>query len=88
VWTLRFQAEGNLLVQAPAGYPGVLSGALFTASQGRLRTSLFEMDLCSGDGIGTYHWVRSGATLILTVVDDTCEGRVTVLASTIWTSVP
>ena len=87
-WTLRFQAEGNLTVQAPAEYPGVLSGALFTATQGQLRTSLFEMDLCSGDGIGTYHWVRSGTTLLLTVVDDTCEGRVTVLASTIWTSVP
>jgi hypothetical protein len=87
-WTLRFQGQGNLTVQAPAGYAGVLSGALFTATPGQLRTGLFATDLCSGSGVGVYHWTRSGQTLVLTVVDDACEGRVTVFTSAVWKSVP
>jgi len=85
-WVLGFGAEGTLDVTAPPGYRGVVSGALFTTDQG-LRTNLFDQDLCSGRGLGTYTWGRSGTVLELVVVDDTCAARVGLLSGGSWKQV-
>ena len=75
-------------VSAPTAYTGVLSGALFTATEtGTFRTTLFGQDLCSGSAPGRYGWTRAGGTLTFTVIDDPCTGRVLVLARS-WTSRP
>jgi hypothetical protein len=63
----------------------VVSVPLFEATDELFRTSLFETDLCSGHPLGSYSWSRSGASLRFAVVDDPCEGRVTVLTSQAWT---
>jgi len=85
-WMLGFDADGILDVTPPSGYRGVVSGSLFTATAD-LRTNLFEQDLCSGRGPGTYTWDRSGTALDLVVVDDTCAARVELLAGGSWEQV-
>lgn len=87
-WSMRLNADGTMVVDAPASYGGVLSAALFGATADRFRTSVFEQDLCSGQGVGIYVWSLSGGTLTLTPVDDSCEGRVAVLSSSTWQQVP
>jgi hypothetical protein len=83
-WSMRLNADGTMVVDAPASYGGVLSGALFQVTADRFRTSLFEQDLCSGLGLGTYAWSLSSGALTLTPVDDSCQGRVAVLTSSTW----
>lgn len=87
-WTLGLQADGTMTVTAPPSYRGVVSGALFKATPGALRTSIFEQDLCSGESIGAYSWARSAGQLVLEVRDDTCAGRVLVLTSQPWQARP
>jgi hypothetical protein len=87
-WSMRLNVDGTMVVDAPAAYGGVLSAALFGATADRFRTSVFEQDLCSGQGVGIYVWSLSGGALTLTPVDDSCEGRVAVLASNTWQQIP
>jgi hypothetical protein len=86
-WTLTLRADGTLAVQAPAAYRGVLSGALFTSTSSVFRTSVFGQDLCSGQGVGSYRWIRSGTGLTFTVTDDRCPGRVAIFTSGTWNRV-
>ncbi|HEU4543389.1 MAG TPA: hypothetical protein VFR23_19820 [Jiangellaceae bacterium] len=87
-WSMRLNADGTMVVNAPASYGGVLSAALFEAAADRFRTSVFEQDLCSGQGVGIYAWSLADGVLTLTPVDDSCEGRVAVLASSTWQQIP
>jgi hypothetical protein len=87
-WSMRLNVDGTMEVDAPAAYSGVLSAALFGATADRFRTSVFEQDLCSGQGVGIYVWSLSGGALTLTPVDDSCDGRVAVLASSTWQQIP
>jgi hypothetical protein len=83
-WSMRLNADGTMAVDAPDSYGGVLSAALFEATADGFRTSVFEQDLCSGQGVGSYVWSLAGGVLTLTPVDDPCQGRVAVLASSTW----
>ncbi len=87
-WTVTWNNDGRLRVQSPAGYTGVLSGALFQSTPGAVRTDAFQQDLCSGLQIGSYRWTRAGSRLMFTVADDRCEGRIAVLTSAPWTRIP
>ena len=87
-WTVGLEEDGTMTVSAPPSYQGVVSGALFQASPGVLRTSVFEQDLCPGQRIGSYSWTRSARELVLEVRDDTCAGRVLVLTSLPWQARP
>ncbi len=84
-WTVTWNNDGRMGVQAPTGYTGVLSGALFQSTPGAVRTDVFGQDLCSGLQIGRYRWTRTGNALMFTLADDRCEGRVAVLTSAPWT---
>ena len=83
-WRLMFRPDGVIDVTAPPSYTGVVSAVLFESTPDTLRTSLFTQDLCSGLGLGSYRWVRSGDQLKLSVLDDRCQDRVSVLARA-WT---
>src|SRR5512145_1911883 len=41
-WSMRLNADGTMVVDAPASYGGVLSGALFEVTADGFRTSVFE----------------------------------------------
>ncbi len=83
-WTLTLRADGTLAVQTPAAYRGVLSGALFTSTSSVFHTSVFDQDLCSGLGVASYRWTRSGSALTFTVADDRCPGRIAIFTSATW----
>jgi len=84
-WVLELTADGRVLATPPGSYVGVVSGALFQATDEWFRTSLFESDLCSGVPAGVYRWVRTASGVRFTAEDDDCAGRVAVLAATDWT---
>jgi hypothetical protein len=86
-WTLTLRADGTLAFQTPAAYTGVLSGALFTSTPSGFRSSVFDQDLCSGLGVASYRWTRSGSILTFTVADDRCAGRVAIFTSATWAKV-
>jgi hypothetical protein len=83
-WTLTFKPDGTLAIQTPPAYTGVLSAALFTSTPSGFRSGIFDQDLCSGLGIASYRWTRSGPTLKFRVADDRCAGRVAVFTSATW----
>ncbi|MFK5636118.1 hypothetical protein [Ornithinimicrobium sp. LYQ103] len=85
-WVLDFRSNGVLEVTAPPTYPGVVSGVLYSLDQGTLRTDLFGQDLCSGQPLGAYTVSRTADKLGLTVGDDPCAPRVSVLEGTTWTT--
>lgn len=87
-WTLTLKADGTLALQTPAAYNGVLSGALFTSTPSVFRSSVFDQDLCSGLGVASYRWTRSGSTLKFTVADDRCPGRLAIFTSATWNRIP
>jgi hypothetical protein len=84
VWSLHFSPDGLLSVTAPDTYQGVLSGALYQSTKESFRTNLFEQDLCSGHGLGSYRWQIVNDTLTFTVVEDGCEPRVMLMTSQVW----
>lgn len=83
-WTIRLNGNGTMDVTPPAGFAGVVSGALFTADSTSFRTTLFQADLCSGDGTGIYDWLRVGERIEFQVVSDTCDGRSRFFEDSAW----
>lgn len=83
-WSLQFETEGVVEVTAPPSYRGVVSTVLYQVSGDSLRINLFETDLCSGDGIGSYTWQSSNGALRFTAVGDTCAERVALLTERDW----
>ena len=59
-WGLELRGNGSVVVTAPAGYAGVVSGTIFTADRSRLRINLFAQDVCSDLGNGEYDVVPRG----------------------------
>jgi hypothetical protein len=86
-WGLELRGNGSVLVSAPAGYAGVVSGTIFTADRSRLRINLFSQDVCSDLGNGEYTWSRAGGRLTLAVSDDACEARVRFFTGNEWVDV-
>lgn len=87
-WSLRFDPAGVIDVTAPPAYRGVLSAVLYREAGDSFRTNLFEQDLCSGHGLGTYAWHVNGDALRFTVFGDTCAERVALLTSHVWSEQP
>ncbi len=83
-WSLQFDTGGIVEVTAPSSYRGILSTVLYHVSGDSLRINLFETDLCSGEGLGTYTWQTSNGTLHFTVGEDTCAERVALLTEREW----
>ena len=87
-WGLELQGNGSVLVTAPAGYAGVISGTIFTADRSRLRINLFAQDVCSDLGNGEYDWSRVGDRLVLEVSNDPCVARARFFSDNEWVEVP
>ena len=85
-WVLGFNPDGILEVEAPPGYHGVLSSVLFRADADRVTTTIFQEDVCSGAGVGTYTWSRTASMLTLETKVESCAARQEFLAGTTWRS--
>lgn len=88
LWRLRLRSDGTVTLSTPSSFPaGHSSQELgFTADSDTFRTEIFAEEFC--EEAGTYTWRRTEAQLVLDVVDDPCQLRRTLLASTPWTSIP
>ena len=64
-WVVELRGNGSALVTPPDGYPGVVSGTIFTADRARLRINLFAQDVCADLGNGEYDWSRERDRLVL-----------------------
>ena len=87
-WGLELRGNGSVVVNAPEGYAGVVSGTIFTADRSRLRINLFAQDVCSDLGNGEYDWTRVGDRLVLEVSDDPCAARIRFFSDNEWVEVP
>ena len=85
-WTLDFDARGGLTVTAPPGYTRDRAGTQGEIDGDRLRTTLFQHDLCLGQPAGTYTVERLAEHLTLTRLQDPCAARSTLLGATSWLS--
>lgn len=86
-WSMTLQSSGAMELVPPAGFEGSrASGHTFSLDGSTLRTDLYYNDYCSS--IGTYAWALTANGLTLTVVDDECEIRRTILATRSWLRVP
>ena len=83
-WTVRLNGNGTMDVTPPLGYAGDVSRALFTADGTSFRTTLFQADLCRGDGTGIYDWLRVGEQVEFQVVSDTCDSRSRFFEDSAW----
>jgi hypothetical protein len=88
LWHLRLRSDGTVTLAAPSSFPAAYSseGPAFTADSDTFRTEMFAGEYCEKPG--TYTWQRTEDQLILDVVDDPCQLRRTLLASSPWTSIP
>ncbi len=84
-WTLPLNGNGSIDVEPPAGYSGSVSGALFAAYGSTFRTTLFQTDVCAGDGTGTYRWLETGDRVEFHVTSDPCAARVRFFEDSAWT---
>lgn len=85
-WTLYLDGGGRLTVTAPPGSTRDLSGTQGVLAGDRLRTTLFQHDLCQGQPAGTYTVERSAERLALVRLVDPCTARSTLLGTTTWVS--
>lgn len=85
-WELQLDGNGTIDVVAPTGYPGDLTGALFSGDRSTFRTTLLGQDVCRGAGTGIYEWRREGDLVVFDVVSDRCAARVELLAEADWTA--
>jgi hypothetical protein len=85
-WLLNLRPDGRIDVTAPPGYPGVLSGVLFTSTATDFRTSLFQEDVCSGAAVGSYSYARTRTGITFVAVEDACASRKTFLSANQWRS--
>ncbi|MFI5100261.1 MAG: hypothetical protein ACHQE5_07070 [Actinomycetes bacterium] len=83
-WTLDLHGDGTLDVLPPKGYTGISTGFHYSTAGVQVRVDLFAQDLCTGKTIGTYTWHRDADGLQLTTINDSCSGRVALLAGRTW----
>ena len=84
-WILNLHADGTTDVTAPAEYPGVLSATLFSSESSSFRTTLFQQDICTTAGIGSYRWTHVGDEIRFTVASDSCAERRDFFTANRWT---
>lgn len=83
-WTLDLDARGRLTVTAPPGFTRDHSGTQGVLNGDRLRTTLFQHDLCRGQAAGTYAVERRADHLGLVRLKDPCAARSVLLGATSW----
>lgn len=86
-WTIAFGSSEILTVTPPADFTGTYSGYSFNVADSQFTTDLFGEDVCSTLLPGTYRWTLIGDRLTFMVVDDSCPGRVALLASAAWNAI-
>ena len=83
-WTIEFEDDGILGVEAPSEFAGTRTGYSFELSADQFRTDLFSADVCSGLVPGTYRWELVGDVVTFTIVEDACTGRAALLTTEAW----
>jgi hypothetical protein len=79
-WSITLGTNGVMELVPPPTFEGSrAAGHTFNLDATTLRTDLYYNDYCNS--IGTYTWAKTGDTLILTVVEDDCAIRRTLLAT-------
>jgi hypothetical protein len=82
-WSMTLEPSGAIELVPPSSFDGSrAAGHTFSVVGSTLRTDLYYNDYC--DSIGLYSWEETADGLTLTVVDDGCEIRKTVLATREW----
>lgn len=82
-WSMTLQPSGVMELVPPATFEGSrASGHTYSIDGSSMRTDLYYNDYCSS--IGTYAWEVTPDGLTLTVADDECEIRRTILATRDW----
>ena len=84
-WSITLGPDGTMVVGAPQGFNGVLTGTLFDFDGNRFRTNLFIQDVCSGLAVGSYRVTAVGRELRFVPLVDPCAGRVAVISGGSWT---
>ena len=79
-WSITLEPSGAIEVEPPTTFVGSRAGGhTFSLDGSTLRTDLYYNDYCSS--IGVYRWETRGGGLALTVAEDDCEIRRTILAT-------
>jgi hypothetical protein len=82
-WTMTLHPSGVMELAPPASFEGSrASGHTYSLDGSTLRTDLYYNDYCSS--IGAYAFEVTADGLALTVTDDACEIRRTILATREW----
>jgi len=85
-WVLSFGDGGQLTVTAPPRYTGDITGSQGAIEDHRIQTMLFTADFCAGQPAGSYTAQARGDNITISVLDDPCTARTTVLTRTRWVS--
>lgn len=82
-WSMTLGPSGAIELIPPASFEGSrATGHTFSLDGSTLRTDLYYNDYCTS--IGSYMWDVTADGLTLTVADDACEIRRTILATREW----
>lgn len=82
-WTMTLEPSGAIELVPPESFEGSrASGHTYSLDGSMLRTDLYYNDYCTS--IGSYAWDVTADGLTLTISDDACEIRRTILATREW----
>jgi hypothetical protein len=86
-WSMTLLGSGVMDVLPPETFEGSrATGHTFSIDGETFLTDLYYNDYCNS--VGMYGWERIGDTLALTVVDDACGLRRTLLGTRAWSTTP
>jgi hypothetical protein len=83
-WSISADADGRVLLLAPASFAGAHASLPFEMQADTLRTAAFDSDICEGLPAGTYGWSLSGDFLLMSAISDPCDARAFILGARPW----
>jgi hypothetical protein len=86
-WRMRFGSNGVLTLHGPATSTTASDGASYDVQDGRIRVDAFVNSACPELPAGEYAWSQTGGVLTLTLVEDLCRVRTSLMAGT-WQPAP
>jgi hypothetical protein len=84
-WRMRLQADGVVVLTAPATFQAERNpaGVSYDATETTFTTNVFVNDFCNS--VGSYIWQSTAGELVFQAVDDDCGIRSVLLTSKPWT---
>lgn len=92
-WVIELRADESIQMEPPTTFEGPTSGISYRAEGDTVVTDAFISDpLCTVsqtvEPVGTYRWERTGDTLELTPMTETCDARRLLFAGQRWEVLP